>query len=134
MKQSGLRNRFPQSVRLIWVYWYDCMYCGMNQIDTLHHMISPSVRHYVDGKHNESVFNSCPIHNMKHPSAGGEVENCHIGNEAYLYSDEGVKYLLNKVARALLDEIQYQPNALDKDFIRTYRHLYDDDIIKRSNL
>lgn len=134
MKQSGLRNRFPQSVRLVWLYWYDCMYCGMNQIDTLHHMISPSVRHYVDGNHNESVFNSCPIHNMKHPNAGGEVENCHIGNEAYLYSDDGLKYLLNKVARALLWDLEYSPNEKDKTFLRTYRHLYENDIIKRSNL
>lgn len=131
MKQSGLKNRFSSETRHIWLYWYDCMYCGMNQIDTLHHMISPSVRHYVDGKHNESVFNSCPIHNMKHPSAGGDVENCHIGNEAFLYSDDGVKYLLNKVARALLDDLQYKPKEDDLEFIKVYKHLYENDIIKK---
>ena len=134
MKQSGLKNRFSSETRHVWLYWYDCLICGMNQIDTLHHIVSPSSRLYVDGDHNESVLNSCPIHNMKHPSAGGEIPNCHIGNEAYLYADETIKSLLNRVVRILLEDLGYQLKPRDIAFIQVYKHLYESDILKRSKL
>lgn len=92
----------------------------MNQQDVLHHIVSPSSHLYIDGDHNTSVFNSCPIHNQK----------CHIGNEAYLYADETIKKLLNDVARALLFDLDYVPNQKDLLFINTYAHLYESDIIK----
>lgn len=111
MKHSGLSNRFSSAVRHVWLYWYDCMVCGRNQIDALHHIISPSVSVYVKGKHNESVFNSCPIHNQK----------CHVGNEAYLGAH--ISDLLEKTKTAL-DEMGYTRNALDREFLEIYAHLY----------
>ncbi len=113
MKNSGLKNRFPPSVRNVWIFWYDCMVCGRNRIDALHHIVSPSSHFYIDGKHNESVFNSCPIHNF----------GCHIDNEAFLYRDETIKMLLKKTQQALEWE-GYKPNALDKKFLEIYAKLY----------
>jgi len=113
MKQSGLRNRFSNETRHVWLYWYSCMICGRNQQDVLHHIMSPSTRHYIDGKHNESVFNSCPIHNF----------GCHIGNEAYLNSDGGTINLLGKTLEALV-EMDYTLKQIDIDFINTYHSLY----------
>lgn len=112
MKQSGLSNRFPPEVRNEWLYWYECMICGKNQIDTLHHIISPSVRFYVRGIHNTSVFNSCPIHNY----------GCHINNEAYLYNDEGVRALLKKTKDAL-DDMGYTLKPVDREFLKIYGEL-----------
>ena len=96
------------------MYWYSCMVCGRNQIDVLHHIVCPSVRHYTKGEHNKSVFNSCPIHNQV----------CHIGNEAYLYSDDTVRLLLKKTLQALI-ELGYSANERDREFLKTYSHLYD---------
>lgn len=87
------------------------MVCGRNQQDVLHHIVSPSIYKYVDGKHNESVYNSCPIHNQV----------CHIGNEAYLGAH--VKELLWKT-RDALEEMGYFPNSLDRQFLETYAELY----------
>ena len=111
----------------------------MNQQDVLHHIVSPSSHLYIDGDHNESVFNSCPVHNQLHPNSGfiykmgsrgfGIDRNCHIGNEAYLYSDETIKMLLNKVASSLLYEIYYVPNAVDIAFVSRYKTLYESDIL-----
>lgn len=113
MRQTGLSNRFSAATRLVWLYWYDCMVCGMNRIDALHHIVSPSSRHYVPGKHNESVYNSCPIHN----------QICHVGNEAYLYDTETIKMLLKKT-RDALKELGYAPTPLDLEFLRIYADLY----------
>lgn len=113
MKKTGLRNRFSNETRHVWLYWHSCMICGRNQQDVLHHIMSPSTMLFVDGEHNTSVFNSCPIHNY----------GCHIGNEAYLNSEVGVKTLLRKTAEALI-EMDYRANETDRIFIHTYRHLY----------
>ena len=114
MKNRGLSNRFPESVRMEWLYWYACMVCGENRIDALHHIISPSVRFYVKGDHNKSVLNSCPIHNHK----------CHIGNEAYLHTEENTKMLLQKTLHALTKDLGYTLNERDKEFLTIYSVLY----------
>jgi len=120
MKNSGLKNRFSQKTRYVWLYWYDCMICGKNRIDALHHIISPSCRHYVSGKHNQSVLNSCPIHNFV----------CHIGNEAYLFKDETITELLNKVYFAV-KELGHELDENDKEYVRVYRPLYKNDVIMK---
>lgn len=122
MKQTGLRNRFSDDTRNVWLYHYYCMVCGKNQQDVLHHIMCPSVvAHFVDGEHNTSVFNSCPIHNYV----------CHIGNESFLYSMAGLRKLLNEVARALLFEHNYLPNKKDLEFVSTYKNFYDYDILSK---
>lgn len=120
MKKSGLKNRFPLEVRNVWLYHFSCMICGRNNQDVLHHIISPSSRFYVAGDHNKSVFNSCPIHNYV----------CHIGNESFLYSEEGIRELLDKVASALLFDIGYELKPVDIEFFRVYRFLFDNDILR----
>lgn len=139
MKNSGLRNRFPSSVRTVWLHFYDCMICGFNCIDTLHHIVSPPVWYYIDGKHNESVFNSAPLHNYTHPSARelarqgyggyGVDRACHVGNEGYLNSVEGSRRLLNKTAQALHD-MGYQLLPIDRDFLTVYNKQYDEGTLK----
>lgn len=118
MKKTGLKNRFSQEVRHVWLYWYDCMICSKNGIEVLHHIVSPSSRFHIAGKHNESVLNSCPLHNFK----------CHVGNEAHLYADDTIKHLLNKTYMALI-HLDYELNELDREFLRVYADLFDKSII-----
>lgn len=134
MKNTGLKNRFPDEVRAYWQDWYSCLVCFLNQFDALHHIVSPSSRLYVPGDHNRSIFNSCPIHNYKHPSGDGLVgfghsgfgvsKPCHVGNEAWLYADENIKLLLGRVLDTLLER-DYYPTVRDAEFLKTYAHLYD---------
>lgn len=131
MKQTGLRNRFSQETRNLWIYHYSCLVCGMNQWDALHHVISPSFYLYIDGKHNESVFNSCPIHNYKHPDVGGETDNCHIDNEAWLFKLGNVKHLLRTIFELQVKSYQFEPKENDIDFLVVYFDIYDKDFLKR---
>jgi hypothetical protein len=110
-----LKNRFPQSVREQWTFWNDCMVCGKNNWDTLHHIISPTVRGYKSGKHNKSVLNSCPIHN----------EGCHLYNEAYLHDPENITMLLRKVLRIVVVNHGIKLKPIDREFIYIYRDLYE---------
>lgn len=119
MKNNGLRNRFSEETRNQWIFWYGCMICGENRIDALHHIISPSSHLYVDGKHNESVLNSCPIHNMK----------CHIGNESHLYKDETISHLLGKTYVAQFTHLGNLLSDLDNEFLKVYGHLYEEGIL-----
>jgi len=133
MKHSGLKNRFSPEVRGEWIFWYSCMLCGLNKFDALHHIISSSSRHWKEGKHNESIYNSCPIHNELHPSAQhlktlgrsgyGITKRCHIGNDDYLQKDMVISALITKVKKAL-DDAGYIPNENDRQFLFVYRHLY----------
>lgn len=113
MKKSGLKNRFPESVRNEWTFWYDCMYCGKNQWNCLHHIISPSSRHYKAGDHNKSVLNSCPLHNF----------GCHIDNEVWL--GKNVELLLSKTFVALVS-MGYVLNDVDVEFVKIYKKLYEE--------
>jgi len=131
MKRSGLSNRFSLETRNIWLDWYECNVCGFNQQDVLHHIVSPSISAYVAGKHNESVYNSCPIHNYTHPNARqlkeqnysgfGVDRSCHIGNEAYLGENAGL--LLRKTESALL-LLGYKDKPEDIEFKQVYCELY----------
>ena len=133
MKKTGLQYRFSPEVRTVWLYWYSCNVCHYNQPDALHHIVSPSSRHHVDTPLNSSVLNSCPIHNTRHPNAdqlrrqgysGQGIDiDCHINNEAWLYSDEGIRTLLSRTLHALV-ELEYTFNERDRQFLRIYSHLY----------
>jgi len=114
MKKSELKNRFSNETRHEWLYWYECIVCGKNQQDVLHHIISPSVKHYVAGKHNQSVLNSCPIHNQV----------CHIGNESWLGKDENIAYLLKRTYEALRYDLGYQLKPIDEEFFKIYSKVY----------
>lgn len=123
MKKSGLRNRFPSSVRTEWMYWYSCLVCHRNQWEVLHHIMSPSSHDYIDGEHNESILNSCPIHNYKHPQAEGSEPNCHIGNDGWLHQQENASMLLHRTREALVD-LGYQLKPIDMLFLKTYKKMY----------
>lgn len=103
----------------------------MNQWNVLHHIISPSFYLYKDGKHNESVFNSCPIHNYKHPDAVGEMPDCHIGNEAWLFKIENVRQLLRQVFELQIEHYSYEPEANDIDFLVVYADVYGKDFFRK---
>jgi len=114
MTKKGLKNRFSKDIKFDWSFHYSCMVCGKNNFDVLHHIISPTVRYYKTGKFNESIFNSCPIHNAK----------CHLYNEGFLHKDENIKMLLNKVYDTLVD-MGYVFKPIDKEFIKQYIDLYE---------
>lgn len=122
MKNSGLSNRFSQEVRQQWIYWYSCLICGRNRWDALHHIISPSVRFYKVGKHNESILNSCPIHNFK----------CHIDNEHILFNDITLSEILEKTFLSLV-ELGYTLKQIDLDFLEVYRDWYNWDKINSNS-
>lgn len=122
MKKTGLSNRFSSETRNVWLYWNSCLICGMNQWDSLHHVISPSSHLYKAGRHNTSVLNSCPIHNLIHPY--NRQKSCHVGNEAHLYKDETIKELLKDIRFALEFELGYELNELDLEFVDNYVDLY----------
>jgi hypothetical protein len=134
MKNSGLKNRFPERVRHAWLYWWTCLMCRYNQANALHHILSPSSRLYIAGEHNKSIFNSCPLHNYLHPNARelqkkgcegfGITKPCHVGNESHLYKDDTIKSLLKEVRTIMTEEIEIELDATDRDFLHIYAHLY----------
>lgn len=114
MKNNGLRNRFSDSVRNAWLYWYNCMVCNENGCEVLHHIISPSSQLYIDGDHNASIYNSSPVHNQK----------CHVGNEAWLYDPENIKAMLLRTRVAVNQFLDYEDTDIDRQFKQVYAHLY----------
>ena len=114
MKRSGLKNRFPHRVFEFWqgLGWYEDLISGKNNADCLHHIISPSSSYYIPGKHNSSIFNSCPLSNFE----------THLYNPN-LHKPEMEKKLLKKVAGILIDN-GYQIKKIDVQFYRKYQKLY----------
>jgi hypothetical protein len=113
----GLKNRFSEETRSNWHYWYQCMVCGQNGWDSLHHIFSSTANGWVKGKHNESVLNSCPIHNFK----------CHIGQASTLHRD--IKGLLWRTLRAL-EELGYNLKPIDCQFMEIYKQYYGEKELK----
>ena len=134
MKNNGLKNRFPAWVRELFTECYKCSVCGYNLWNALHHINNPSCSWFVAGEHNKSPYNACPIHNMLHPCPEyetrqgkrgfGLTEHCHIGNETWLNDRENAKMLMRKTF-TFLEEIGYQPNENDKEFIKNYKWAYE---------
>ena len=115
MKNTGLKNRFPDSVKQAWMFWYSCLVCGKNNWDALHHIISPTVRFYKHGSFNRSTLNSCPIHN----------HGCHLYNEARLHDDKYIKWLLKEAYLILVNRLDYELKPVDKKFLSVYNKLYE---------
>ncbi len=104
----ALKNRFPVEVVNFWIGWpFDLWELGNREADALHHIISPSSNRYVDGHHNESIFNSCPINNFKN----------HIGQAMHYKEKEDI--LLERVMTVLVDH-DYVPNKNDLMFLKVY--------------
>lgn len=118
MKKSGLRNRFNEKVKNAWLYWFSCMVCKENGCEVLHHIISPSSSLYIDGAHNNSIYNSCPVHNQR----------CHVGNEAHLYDPENIKLYLLRTRVTVNQFLEYEDDDNDREFKRVYAHLYPIDV------
>ena len=118
MKNKGLSNRFPDKVRQLYTFWYNCFWCGKNRYDCLHHIISPSSFGYTRGKHNISPLNSAPLHNF----------TCHLDN-GNLHQNEYEVKLMNKTVQ-FLSSVDYKYTDNDKEFFNTYykshyKKLYD---------
>ena len=118
---KGLQNRFPEDLKYEWHFWHDCMFCGKNGWDALHHIISPPCHEYIAGGHNKSILNSCPIHNFR--SDDKAVQNCHIGNENELHKQ--IPRLLEKTLYALIYDQNYTLKNIDKKFLSVYSEIYD---------
>lgn len=116
MKNRGLQNRFSDKIRSAWVGWYECLFCGKNNADALHHILSPSTSFYIHGKHNTSIFNSCPIANLE----------CHIGNEAKLFTKKQIVRLLKEVRAIVKVELCYTLVDVDIQFLKVYEKLYNE--------
>jgi len=103
-----LSNRFPDEVFRYWVGWtIDLSNLKHRGCDALHHIISPGSNRYKEGKFNESIFNSCPIDNLKH----------HIGQAMHNKDKEDM--LLDRVMIVLVDK-EYELKRVDIDFLNEY--------------
>lgn len=90
-----------------------CFLCKRNHADCLHHIISPSSVRYVQGKHNESIFNSCPLNNFE----------CHIGKT--LHTKEMESLLLKIVFNYIMEnKNNYKFSENDIRFLEVYKDLY----------
>lgn len=107
-----LADRFKNEVRYFWEDNYHCIICGENGWDALHHIVNPSTDVYVKGKHNTSIYNSCPIHNF----------GCHL-DKGDINRRETVSELLIKVFE-FLDAMGYEPKEIDYKFTTIYKDLY----------
>lgn len=108
MKKKGLQYRFNPIDKEAWMFWRKCMWCGQNDWDCLHHIISPSSMNHKHGKFNESIFNSSPMHNS----------GCHLDNGRLHHGDVEIK-LLDKTMQAL--KIQgYELTENDQEFFDAY--------------
>lgn len=111
MSNTKLKHRFSKDVKQVWQGWHECMRCGKNGWDALHHIISPTDQVYIPGSHNSSVLNSCPIHNAK----------CHLWEEGSLGKD------IPKLLQKTIEGVQFQRYTLkakDQKFLDKYEHVY----------
>lgn len=106
-----MRNNFPK-----WVYeLFDFGgYCpswetGRNNADCLHHIL---------GRVSNSPYNAAPLNNALDHQPEGRKNLPPIHSESVRR-----KYL--KKTKKYLDEIGYQPNKKDLEFLNKYKHYYD---------
>lgn len=103
-----LSNRFPEEIFRFWTGWtIDLSDLTHRGCDALHHIISPGSNRYKEGEFNESIFNSCPIDNMKN----------HIGQPMHYKEKEDM--LLERVMIVLVDK-EYELKKVDTDFLHEY--------------
>jgi len=108
MKKSGLQYRFSEIDKEVWMFWYRCMWCGKNQWDCLHHIISPSSMDHKHGDFNASILNSSAMHNNR----------CHLDNGELHHRDVEIK-LLKKTLKMLMIK-GYKLTETDKEFQKVY--------------
>ena len=104
----ALKNRFPEEVLVFWSGWsFDLSELGHRVSNAIHHIISPSSNRYKEGEFNESIFNTCPIDNLKN----------HIGQAMHTKEKEDI--LLERVMTVLIDR-DWKLTNIDKQFLKTY--------------
>lgn len=104
----ALKNRFPEEVLVFWSGWsFDLSELGHRVSNAIHHIISPSSNRYQEGEFNESIFNTCPIDNLKN----------HIGQAMHTKEKEDI--LLERVMTVLIDR-DWKLTNIDKQFLKTY--------------
>jgi len=108
MKKSGLQYRFSEIDKEVWMFWYKCMWCGKNQWDCLHHIISPSSMDHKHGDFNTSILNSSAMHNS----------GCHLDNGELHHRDVEIKLL--KKTLDMLTFKSYKLTEVDKEFQKVY--------------
>lgn len=94
-----LRNPFPQEVKLLYLYRYDCDLCGSNQMLELHHIV---------GRSSNSAFNASLLCHKCH---GGMSH--HVEEETRLY----------EANRRQLQRIGYVATDKDLQFLKDNPHL-----------
>lgn len=100
-----LQNPFSDETRTLFIWNYECFWCGQNGWDALHH---------IRGRVSDSPLNACPIHNQR----------CHINN-GRLATFEVRKKLLAKTYEYLLKN-GYALTTKDRLFISTNKRYYKD--------
>lgn len=91
-----------------------CHWCGEPGANAFHHIVSPNTAGYKKGEFNQSLLNSCPIHNFE----------CHVGN-GRLGKEENQSMLLKKTIKALLKR-NYEFKEIDVEFYQEYKEMYEE--------
>lgn len=95
-----LKNPFPQSVRLLFLYCYSCFVCGRSDLGLeLNHIV---------GRESCSAFNAIPLCPLCHS---------HIG-----HSEDEERYLFSLVLPYLF-QVKFQPLSSDYDFLLKNNYL-----------
>lgn len=95
-----LANPFPQSVRILFLYCYQCFACGRSDRGLeLHHIV---------GRSSSSAFNAIPLCPYCHSKVGHTEDE-----ERYLFS----------LVLPFLFQVKFQPLSSDYDFLLKNHHL-----------
>jgi len=105
-----MNNEFSKDTRLLFIYTWECFYCGSNKADAIHHIVGRGAK---ESCLESSPLNAAPICNHK----------CHIPNHGLLKTEEQMKILLNKTYKFLI-ESGYILTEKDLDFIEKYSNFY----------
>lgn len=107
----NLSNRFDKNeVKSFWAFHYFDIMDDKNDADCLHHIKSPQSQDYIEGEHNTSVLNSCPLNNFRN----------HIHKNLHDIKTE--TKLIKEVIRIALQN-EYRFNEKDVEFLKKYKIL-----------
>lgn len=99
-----LQNPFSDDTRTLFIWKYDCDWCGHNNWSDLHHIL---------GRVSNSPLNASTVHNQK----------CHIGN-GNLATFDVKRKLLRKTFNYLINQ-RYELTEEDKLFMKKNSRYYE---------
>jgi len=106
-----MRNKFTDETRNLFDLGGYCrdFEDGRNDADCLHHILS---------RVSDSPYNAAPLNNFRNHQPEGRK------NLPAITSEEAISKYLNKTKK-FLDDIGYEPNEKDEEFLEKYKKYYN---------